>query len=170
MIRMEASTTIDRPLGDVFSFVADTTNDPAWHTDLLEVHRRGAGPTGPGSEFDVRIQPFMGQSSGILRVTRFEPNQMLELRGRMGPMEPIIRYSFTTWDGGSQVRREVTLQPTGVMRLLQPLMRPTLVKRNRQFLVNLKRVLEASWFTARGFERVPALDHLQDWLTNLMTV
>lgn len=25
-------------------------------------------------------------------------------------------------------------------------------------------------FTARGFERVPALDHLQGWLANLMTV
>ena len=25
-------------------------------------------------------------------------------------------------------------------------------------------------FTARGFERVPALDHLQGWLANLMAV
>ncbi len=25
-------------------------------------------------------------------------------------------------------------------------------------------------FTARGFERIPVLDHLQGWLTELMTV
>jgi transposase InsO family protein len=30
--------------------------------------------------------------------------------------------------------------------------------------------IDGTPFTARGFERVPALDHLQGWLANLMTV
>ncbi len=144
MITTHGSTTIDRPVGDVFSFVADTTNDPAWHTDLLEVRRRGAGPTGPGSEFDVRIKPFMGQSTGTLRVTRLELNKLFELHGRMGPMEPTISYSFRSSNGGTDIGRDVALQPPGLLRLLQPLMRPTIAKRNREFLENLRRVLEAT--------------------------
>jgi hypothetical protein len=144
MISTQASTTIERPLGAVFSFVADTTNDPAWHTDLLEVRRRGSAPTGAGSEFEVRIKPFMGQSDGLLQVTKFEPDRLLELHGRMGPMEPTIRYSFRPANGATEVRREVELRPPGVMRLLQPLMRPTFAKRNVEFLANLKRVLEAN--------------------------
>ncbi len=142
MITAESGTSIDRPVDDVFAYVADTTNDPVWHLDVLHAKRRGEGPTHEGSEFDIRIKPFMGQSGGSLRVTRFESNQLLELSGRMGPLEPTIQYTFRATDGSTEVRRAVRLQPPGLMRLLQPLMRPTIAKRNSEFLGNLKRVLE----------------------------
>ena len=34
--------------------------------------------------------------------------------------------------------------------------------------INLER-FDGTPFTARGFERIPALDHLNGWLTQLMT-
>ncbi|MDQ2934705.1 MAG: SRPBCC family protein [Chloroflexota bacterium] len=126
----------------MFAFVADTANDPAWHTDLTEVRRRGSGPTQLGTEWDIQIKPFMGQSSGTLEVTEFEPNHLLVLQGRMGPMAPTIRYSFRAVNAATDFGREVVMQPLGLMRLLQPVMRPTLAKRNRQFVENLKSLLE----------------------------
>lgn len=142
MISARDSTKIDRPIEEVFAFVADTTNDPAWHTDFTEVRRRGSEPTRLGTEFDIQIKPFMGQSTGSLKVTGYEPNRLLELEGRVGPMEPTIRYTFRTADGGTEVDREEALQPPGLMRLLQPFLRPVFARRNRQFLGNLKQLLE----------------------------
>jgi uncharacterized protein YndB with AHSA1/START domain len=142
MISARDRTSIRRPIDEVFAFVADTTNDPAWHTDLTEVRRRGSGPTQLGSEWDIQFRPFMGQSSGTMKVTEFEPNQLLLLKGRMGPMEPTIRYTFRSVSDGTEFGREVVMQLPGLMRLLQPLMRPSFAKRNRQFLANLKALRE----------------------------
>ena len=38
MISMEHSVVINRPIEDVFAFVADQGNEPKWHKDVLEAH------------------------------------------------------------------------------------------------------------------------------------
>lgn len=143
MITTRASTTIARPLAQVFSFVAASPSDPSWDSDILEVEPRTAGPTAQGSEFDIRIKPFMGQSRGTLRVTRFEPDRHLELRGHVGPMEPTIRYLFAASGSGTDLRREIDMQPSGFLRFLQPMMRPMIAKRNAEILEALKRRIES---------------------------
>jgi hypothetical protein len=57
-------------------------------------------------------------------------------------MEPTISYAFRPMGGGTEVAREVTLQPPGLLRILQPLMRSMFAKRNNEYLGNLKKVLE----------------------------
>lgn len=146
MIRTQASTTIDRPLADVFTFIAESPANPAWDSDILELIRRGTGPTALGSEFTSRIKPFMGQSEGSFQVTKFESDRHLELRGRLGPMEPAIRFWFAPSGAGTELRREIEMQPTGLMRLLEPLIRRSVAKRNEAILDELKRVVE----TRRG--------------------
>ena len=37
MISVESDAVIDRPVQDVFAFVSDPTNEPKWHTDILEI-------------------------------------------------------------------------------------------------------------------------------------
>jgi uncharacterized protein YndB with AHSA1/START domain len=143
MITAKTSTRIDRPVAQVFQFVAASPGDPAWDSDTLEVQPRTPGPTAQGSEFDVRFKPFMGQSRGTLRVTRFEPDRHLELRGQMGPMEPTIRFSFAASGNGTEVRREIDMQLSGLLRLLQPLMGRMMAKRNAEILDALKRRIES---------------------------
>jgi hypothetical protein len=143
MIIAKASTTIDRPLAQVFSFVAASPSDPAWDSDILEAQPRTAGLTAQGSEFELRIKPFMGQSRGTMRVTRFEPDRHLELHGQLGPMEPTIRFSFASAGHGTELRREVEMHPSGLLRLMEPLMRWMIAKRNAEILEALKRRIEA---------------------------
>ena len=48
----EDSIVIDRPVDEVLRFVADTSNDPKWHTTVVEVRKTSAGPIGLGSTFE----------------------------------------------------------------------------------------------------------------------
>jgi len=41
MSSLDHSVAIDRPTEDVFANVADQTNEPKWHTDVLEVRPKG---------------------------------------------------------------------------------------------------------------------------------
>jgi uncharacterized membrane protein len=65
MVQFENSITIDRPVDEVFAYVADVANDPAWHTDVVEGRKVSDGPIGIGSRLQIRIKPFMGVSEGI---------------------------------------------------------------------------------------------------------
>jgi hypothetical protein len=48
----EESIVIRRPLDAVFRFVADTANDPRWHTTVVEGQRTSADRLGLGTTFE----------------------------------------------------------------------------------------------------------------------
>jgi uncharacterized protein YndB with AHSA1/START domain len=64
LIKVEVSTTIDRPVEEVFRFVEDETNIPKWDNDLLKATKTSDGPIGPGTTFHLDIKPFMGATEG----------------------------------------------------------------------------------------------------------
>jgi len=142
MIDRSDSTTIDRPVEDVFAYVTDTANDPAWHTDILEARKTSDGPIGAGTTWHQRIKPFMGVSEATAEVVAFEPHRKEVLRGVAGPMQPTLTYLFEPAGGGTTFTRRIQIEASGLMGLMLPLMRPMIGKRNAGFVANLKRVLE----------------------------
>ena len=48
------SIVVDRPVETVFAYVTDVTNDPAWHTDVLEAQKTSEGPIGVGEPCGTR--------------------------------------------------------------------------------------------------------------------
>ncbi|HZA27685.1 MAG TPA: SRPBCC family protein [Actinomycetota bacterium] len=143
MIDRSDSVTINRPVEEVFAYVTDTSNDPAWHTDILEAQKTSEGPIGIGTRWHLRFKPFMGTSDGNTEVVAFEPNRKEALSGAMGPMQPTLTYLFEPADGGTRFTRRVQIKVSGMMRLMEPFMQwVDAPKRNRRFVANLKRVLE----------------------------
>jgi uncharacterized protein YndB with AHSA1/START domain len=142
MIDVANSITIDRPVPDVFAYVTEITNEPAWHTDLLEGRQTSDGPVGVGTKYQIRFKPFMGNSEGVEEVIGHEPNHLHVLRGEMGPMRPTLTYQVEAVDGGTRFTRRVQLEASGFIGLMLPLMRPMMQRRNAGFVANLKRVLE----------------------------
>ena len=115
MIRIAASQTIARPIEDVFAFVSDATNEPKWHTDVLEVSRTSNGPLGAGSTFRLVVD-FMGRKDMHVRVAGFEPNRREIIQATSGPMLPMITYLFEAHDSGTRFTRSVEVQPAGLFR------------------------------------------------------
>lgn len=143
MIDTSDSVTIDRPVVEVFAYVTDTSNDPAWHTDILEARKTSEGPIGTGTTWHTRFKPSMGVSEGDIEVVAFEPSRMEVMKGVVGPMQPTLTYLFEPADGGTRFTRRVQIKVSGIMRLMEPLVQwVDAPRRNRRFVANLKRVLE----------------------------
>jgi len=136
------SIMIDRTVDEVWAFVTDLTNDPAWHTDILEATKTSEGPIGTGTVWHARFKPAMGISEGDMRVVTFEPNRRQVMKGDIGPMHPTLTYLLEPSDGGTTLTRHVQISVSGWMKIMSPMMGLMLPKQNKGFLANLKRVLE----------------------------
>ena len=142
-MRVERDISIAQPPEKVFDYVADVRNDPTWHTDMLEV-RSSSDVVGIGTVFDVKVKPSMGVSEGTMTVSRFEPGRMIEFQGRMGKMEPTVTNICEPDPRGTRIIRRVEIEPSGIMRVMTPLMKRMIGKSNEGFLANLKQLLEGS--------------------------
>jgi uncharacterized protein YndB with AHSA1/START domain len=142
MVDVSVSTTIDRPVDEVFAYVVDVTNDPAWHTDALEARKMTEGPIGMGTRWHVRFKPSMGVSEGDMDVVAFQANRTQVMHGQLGPMEPTLTYLVEPANGGTRFTRRVQIKVSGWMRIMEPLMGMMTRKRSAGFVQNLKRLLE----------------------------
>ena len=58
---------IDRPIADVFAFLAEGTNDPKFSPRVIEIHKEPDGPSGLGTIFVSRVK-----DAGMTTDRRFE--------------------------------------------------------------------------------------------------
>lgn len=142
MISTAATMLIDRSVEDTFHYVIDPTNEPNWHTDVVEAHLLTDGPVAVGSRARWLLS-FMGRREQVMEVTRLEPNRAIELQGKtiLG-LTPTITYELFPEGSGTQFTRRIQMETSGIGNLFVPMLRSGGVKRNEKFVLNLKRVLE----------------------------
>jgi Polyketide cyclase / dehydrase and lipid transport len=85
----EDAIDIRRPVADVFEFVADTTNDPKWHTTVVRARRVSLGPVGLGTVFEgdydskkktLETPPRPGNFQSVrATITEYAPGRALRL-------------------------------------------------------------------------------------------
>jgi uncharacterized membrane protein len=144
MINVEQSTTINRPAREVFAFVGDQTNAPRWQRGLDTVRRIGDGPIEVGTRHEF-VRTMMGRRmSGENEYTHFEPDRCVAFNATSGgwPLEA----SYEVAPAGEHATRltsRITLQPSGALRVLQPLLAAALRRDVRTNLGTLKALLEA---------------------------
>jgi uncharacterized protein YndB with AHSA1/START domain len=146
MIRAEASTTIRRAITEVFSYVTDPTNEPAWHTDAAEARLLTADPIGVGSRI-AYVFPFMGRrSTSIGEVVAFEPPHLESINFDSGPfgLKPRITFRFEDLGGSVRFTRQAEADTPGLTRLIAPFMQRLLARRSALFVENLRRRLEGA--------------------------
>ena len=144
MVDRSDSITIDRPVEEVFAYVTEVTNDPSWHTDVLEARKSTERPVGVGTVWHAKFKPTMGISEGDMVVVTFEPNRKQVMKGDIGPMHPTLTYLLEPSGGGTKFTRHVQISVSGWMKIMSPMMGMMLPKQNKGFLANLKRVLEGN--------------------------
>jgi uncharacterized protein YndB with AHSA1/START domain len=143
VIDVTVSTHVNRPIDEVFSFVAAMENEPKWHTDVLEAEQLTEGEVGQGTKYRFQLRPSpMAPPGGTAEIIAFEPSHRIVMQADMGKMKPTMTHVFEEEDGGTRVTRRTQVEMSGPMALMSPLIRSMMRRRNVGFLGNLKQVLE----------------------------
>ena len=86
-MRVEASTTIDRPVADVWQFyaVSHVANHPRWD-ETIELEATSSKAIGVGTVIRRRVNRFGNVTEGTMEVIEFEPEAVMRVRIQDGPM------------------------------------------------------------------------------------
>ena len=71
--RYEAEVVIDRPIEEVFAFLADGTNDRKFSPRVLEIEKTTDGPTGAGTVYASTVKDAGMKTKREFELTEFEP-------------------------------------------------------------------------------------------------
>jgi uncharacterized protein YndB with AHSA1/START domain len=121
MFVRSVEVVISRPRDEVFAYVADARNRPTWDDSVDSEELTSPEPIGVGTTVRTRLRS-MGRDYEInWEVVEHQPPERMTIESTSGPMSTTLAYLLDARDGGTSVRFSVTGRPTGVLRLLQPL-------------------------------------------------
>lgn len=99
MVRFENEITIERPVEEVFDFIADLENLPRWNYYVMNVTKTSAGSSTVGSEY----HQVRKQDEQDLRVVEQVPNQLLIIE-TIPPSKPQLKRSILFESGAHTTR------------------------------------------------------------------
>jgi len=142
MIKATESIIIQRPVEEVFAFVADQRNAPEWQSGLLEVRRTDEGPLGVGATHAV-VRKFMGRRMEVNNeYVTYEPNTQVTFKSTAGPMPFEFSYLTESTPAGTRLTGKMEMQAAGFMGLAEPLIGASLKREMRAGFGELKDLLE----------------------------
>jgi uncharacterized protein YndB with AHSA1/START domain len=143
MIRFTITTDIDRPVGEVFAYVTDPAKLPTWQTNTVSVTQEGDGPVRVGTRLrEVHRGPGGKELPSLVEVSELEPDRTFALRMLEGPLPIHGRIVLAPTSSGTRMAFTVHGEPTGLMRLAQPLLRIGIKRQFTQHCATLKAVME----------------------------
>jgi uncharacterized protein YndB with AHSA1/START domain len=143
MIDVTIETHIARPVADVFAYATDPAKLSTWQTNTVSAVPEGDGPLGVGTRLrEVHRGPRGKEIATLVEVSEYEPDSRFGLRMLEGPLPIHADLAFAPNDAGTVFRFRAFGEPTGAMKLLQPVLRRALHKQFAEHCANLKRVLE----------------------------
>jgi uncharacterized membrane protein len=106
------STTISRPIGEVFAFVADGENATQWRPGVLDVARQSG--EGLGAIYRQGVKgPGGRRIAADYEITAFEPDRRIAFQAIAGPVRPTGEYRFAPAGEGTTVSLALDATLTG---------------------------------------------------------
>ncbi|MGH3103005.1 MAG: SRPBCC family protein [Gaiellaceae bacterium] len=139
-MRYESSIEIERSPDEVFTFLTDLRNLPAWQPSVVAT--RAEGTLAPGGTFS-ETREFLGKRiESTLEVVALEPGRELTLRVVEGPVPLTIRHLLEEVGTGTRLTLTGEGEPGGLFRLAAPLAGRAVKRQAGEDLRRLKRLLE----------------------------
>jgi hypothetical protein len=99
----DGSAVIDRPIGEVFAFLADGTNDPKFSPRVQEIRKTTDGPIAVGTIFESNVKDAGMTTSRKFELTTFEAPTTIRWTERSKNM-------ITVPDGGYDLEKVTDTQ------------------------------------------------------------
>jgi uncharacterized protein YndB with AHSA1/START domain len=143
MIRIEGEIVINRPVDEVFDFVADARNEPRYNPRMLRAEKLSPGPIGVGTRFRDEIKSMGGPAEITIEVIGYERPRRLTNSIHMSTMDVRGGLTFDSVPAGTRMGWAWELMPRGVFKLLTPVVARIGKRMEPRVWASLKRVMEA---------------------------
>ena len=142
MIQHEVTIHLNRPVEQVFAFLADSQNLRTWQSGLIENQQLTEGSMRVGTRFREvrRTGPRQSEIEG--EITAFERNKHFATKTLTKP-NATVSYSFEPENGGTRLDYKFIMLTSGIMRLLEPLIAGSIKKDTDMDFQKLKSILES---------------------------
>jgi uncharacterized protein YndB with AHSA1/START domain len=142
MATFQNTVTIARPVDEVFAFLADFQNIPAWNYAIARTVQTSPGRAGLGATYrQTRTVPR--RSDEGFEVTGFAPPSRLTINGQIGPYNTSSSYLLEPTADGTRLTNNVELEPSSaLLRPIGPLAVPRVKAAVARNLGTLKQLLE----------------------------
>jgi uncharacterized protein YndB with AHSA1/START domain len=139
-VNFDATITISRPIEQVFTYVTNVTNMPAWVTGVSRAHMV-SDTMGVGARFMCHYTSAIRPNEIELEVTTYEPSTSFGLATSRGPFNFEGTMTLVEVDGGTRVTNSIVADPDSVATRLASLLFGWLVRPS--YRKRLARELEA---------------------------
>src|SRR5438067_347397 len=114
MARIEREVVIDRPVEEVFDFLADGRNDPLWNREDLHMEKSPDGLVGAGTSFEGQVILF-GRRDLAYVITEYERPRRITFRVTKPPVPLDLQAAaiFVQAAEGTRMTWRVDVQPRG---------------------------------------------------------
>ena len=153
MATFHNTVTIARPTDEVFAFLADFGNIPAWNYAITRTVQTSPGPAGVGATYR-QTRAIPRRSEEAFEVTDFAPPSRLAIKGQIGPFDATSSYLLQPTAGGTRLTNSVELEPSSaLLRPIGPLAVPRVKAAVARNLRTLKQLLESTDPATEGDQR-----------------
>ena len=141
-MRVEGDILINRPIEEVFDFVADESNEPQYNPKMTWAEKVSPGPIGVGTTFRSVMTGIGRAAEMTIHFTAFDRPRRIAETTHMSNMEINGVLLFERTRDGTRMKWIWNLEPRGFYRLLGPLVRRVGERQELAVWTSLKRTLE----------------------------
>jgi hypothetical protein len=139
---VQGTIVIERPVEDVFDFVADERNEPQYNPQMILADKVTDGPIGVGTKFHS-VMTGVGRGADMtIEFTEFDRPRRIAETTTMSSMDIKGVLTFEPVAEGTRMAWLWDLEPRGLYRMLGPLIRRTGSRQEMRIWSELKNVLE----------------------------
>ena len=149
MIRIKGDIVIDRPLEDVFDYVADERNEPTYNAQMRLAEKISDGPIGVGTQYRAEVVSGGRPVSMVIEFTEYERPRRLASRTTMAAMDIAYTLTFEPVPEGTRMLWSGEIEPHGLLKLMGLLVAWMGRRQELRIWTGLKGLLEGKVASAR---------------------
>jgi uncharacterized protein YndB with AHSA1/START domain len=142
MVRIEGEIVINRPVEDVFDFVADERNEPRYNPQMRMAEQISDGPIGIGTRFRAELVNMGRTVEMVIEFTGFDRPRRLASTTRMSSMDIHYTLTFEPVPEGTRMRWSGDLEPRRIFKLMSPMVARIGRRQEQRIWTGLKHLLE----------------------------
>jgi uncharacterized protein YndB with AHSA1/START domain len=141
MATITSTIIIDRPVEDVFAFIADYANDARWRAGV-QMESTPPGPARVGTTTREVVR-FMGNDTITLaEVIACAPDRRIDFRSTDGPYPVVGFRAVAPVEGGTEFTYTLTIELSGLYKAMSAVVVPIFRQQIAGDLRRLKELLE----------------------------